>query len=202
MTPSASMSEPPVSAKRAGLLDAAWRLFYRDGYHAVGIDTVLAEAGVAKMTLYKHFPSKEDLIGAVLERRSRELEIVFEKTLAEAGRSGTKRLLALFAMLGAWFRMRDFNGCAFIKAVAEYPDPKSKPHRAAAAHKTRLLTRVTTLAEELGAKDPEALARSLMLLSEGAIVTAHIYDRPEAAEEAAEAARVLITTAAKQKDAV
>jgi AcrR family transcriptional regulator len=197
MTPSEETTEVPVSAKRTELLKAAWRLFYRDGYHAVGIDTVLAEAGVAKMTLYKHFPSKEELIAAVLERRSKELEALFETAIADAGRSATKRLLAIFVMMGAWFRMKDFNGCAFIKAVAEYPDPKSKPHQVAAAHKTMLLTRLTALAEALPAKNPEALAQTLMFLGEGAIVTAHMYERPEAAEEAAEAAKVLIAAAAQ-----
>jgi AcrR family transcriptional regulator len=197
MTPPDETTEVPVSAKRTELLDAAWRLFYRDGYHAVGIDTVLAEAGVAKMTLYKHFPSKEDLIVAVLEKRSRELEALFEAAIAEAGRSATKRLLAIFAMMGVWFRMKDFSGCAFIKAVAEYPDPKSKPHRVAAAHKMMLLTRLTALAEALPAKNSEALAQTLMFLGEGAIVTAHMYERAEAAEEAAEAAKVLIAAAAK-----
>jgi AcrR family transcriptional regulator len=195
MTPSEETPDAPISAKRTELLDAAWRLFYRDGYHAVGIDTVLAEAGVAKMTLYKHFPSKEDLIAAVLERRSRELEGLFEKAVADAGRNPVKRLLGIFVMMDAWFRMRDFNGCAFIKAVAEYPDPKSKPHQVSAAHKTMLLTRLTALAEALPAKDPRALARALMLLAEGAIVTAHIHERPEAANEAADAAKVLIAAA-------
>jgi AcrR family transcriptional regulator len=197
MTPPEEAMETPVSAKRTELLDAAWRLFYRDGYHAVGIDTVLAEAGVAKMTLYKHFPSKEELIAAVLQRRSRELEATFEEAVAAAGRSPTKRLLGIFVMMDTWFRTRDFNGCAFIKAVAEYPDPKSKPHQVAAAHKAMLLSRLTSLAEALPAKSPETLARALMFLSEGAIVTAHMYQRPEAANEAAEAAKVLIATAAK-----
>lgn len=197
MTPSPESNEAPVSAKRTELLDAAWRLFYRDGYHAVGIDTVLAEAGVAKMTLYKHFPSKEDLIAAALERRSKQLEAMLEAAIADAGRSPTKRLLAIFVMMGAWFRMPDFNGCAFIKAVAEYPDLKSKPHRVAAAHKTMMLARLTALAEALPAKDPETLARALMFLGEGAIVTANMYGRPEAAEEAADAAKILVAAATK-----
>jgi AcrR family transcriptional regulator len=197
MTPPDETNDVPVSAKRTELLDAAWRLFYRDGYHAVGIDTVLAEAGVAKMTLYKHFPSKEELIAAVLERRSKEVEAMFEAAVVAAGRSATKRLMGLYAMMSTWFRMKDFNGCAFIKAVAEYPDPKSKPHQVAAAHKTRVLGRLRELAETLPAKDPEALAQALMFLGEGAIVTAHMYGRPEAAEEAADVAKVLIAAAVK-----
>lgn len=197
MSSPAEIPEVPVSAKRAELVETAWKLFYRDGYHAVGIDTVLAEAGVAKMTLYKHFPSKEDLIAAVLERRSKEIIALHEKAVDAAGKSTTKRLLALFDMLDAWFRMKDFNGCAFIKAVAEYPDPASKPHRVSAAHKAALLARLAELAEELPAKNPAVLAQGLMLLSEGAIVTAHVAGRKEAALDAFAAAKVLVASAAK-----
>ena len=192
-----SPSASPVvdSPKRAELVETAWRLFYRDGYHAVGIDTVLAEAGVAKMTLYKHFPSKEDLIAAVLERRSRELRASLDGAIETAGRSPVKRLLAIFEAFDAFFHGADFNGCAFIKAVAEYPDPKSAPHRVATAHKAALRARLTELANELPARDADALASSLVLLAEGAIVTAHVQGRKTAAREAAEAARVLITAA-------
>jgi len=195
MVRSPSASTLPESPKRAELVETAWRLFYRDGYHAVGIDTVLAEAGVAKMTLYKHFPSKEDLIAEVLERRSRELRANLDRMVEGAGRSPTKRLLAIFDAFDALFHGADFNGCAFIKAVAEYPDPKSAPHRVAAAHKAALRARLTELAEELPARDAEALASSLVLLAEGAIVTAHVQGRKTAAREAAEAARILIAAA-------
>ncbi len=191
-TPPIAVSDSP---KRAELVGTAWRLFYRDGYHAVGIDTVLAEAGVAKMTLYKHFPSKEDLIAAVLEERSRQLQANFERAIESAGRSPTKRLLAIFETLHTWFHADDFNGCAFIKAVAEYPDPKSSPHRVAVAHKAAFRARLAILAEELPAKDAGALANTLMLLTEGAIVAAHVQGRKSAAQEAAEAARILINAA-------
>jgi AcrR family transcriptional regulator len=195
MARSPSTSVVTDSPKRAELVETAWRLFYRDGYHAVGIDTVLAEAGVAKMTLYKHFPSKEDLIAEVLERRSLDLRAGLERAIETAGRSPVKRLLAIFDAFDALFHGADFNGCAFIKAVAEYPDPKSAPHRVAAAHKTALRIRLTELATELPAKDADALASSLVLLAEGAIVTAHVQGRKTAAREAAEAARVLIGAA-------
>src|ERR1700760_4093697 len=112
-TPPIAVSDSP---KRAELVGTAWRLFYRDGYHAVGIDTVLAEAGVAKMTLYKHFPSKEDLIAAVLDRRSSDLRAGLERAIEAAGRSPAKRLLAIFDAFDALFQSADFNGCAFIKA--------------------------------------------------------------------------------------
>lgn len=184
-----------ASAKRAHLMDVAWRLFYRDGYRAVGIDTVLAEAGVAKMTLYHHFASKDDLVAAVLEAKAREFDASFAGAIEAAGRGPLRRMLAVFDWLQAWFRSEGFNGCAFIKAVAEYPDPASKPHRAAAAFKTAMLARLTTLAEALPVRDAPALARQVMTLVEGAIVTAHVHHRAEGVADARDAARLLIAAA-------
>jgi AcrR family transcriptional regulator len=180
------------SPKRETLLDAAWRLFYRDGFHAVGIDTVLAEAAVAKMTLYNHFASKEDLIVAVLERRAGQFEGSLLAAVEATGSSPMKRLLAVFDGHAEWLRSADFNGCAFIKAVAEFPQADSKPHQVAAAHKARIRQLLESLLKPLGIRNPAALARQLELLIEGAIVSAHTYGRPEAANDARSAAEVLL----------
>src|SRR2546429_213904 len=91
------------SPKREHLMETAWRLFYRDGYRAVGIDTLLAEAKVAKMTLYNHFDSKEELIIAILEKRSRELLQTVNTSIEAAGSSPQKQLLAVFDGLKQWF---------------------------------------------------------------------------------------------------
>lgn len=176
-------------------MDVAWRLFDRDGFRAAGIDTVLAEAGVAKMTLYHHFASKDDLVAAVLDAKAQEFEASLVATVEAAGRGPLRRMLAVFDWLEAWFRSEGFNGCAFIKAVAEYPDPASKPHRAAVAFKAALLARLTTLAEALPVRDAPTLARQVMVLVEGAIVTAHVHHRPAGAADAREAARALIAAA-------
>lgn len=189
------MPAPVASTKREHLMDVAWKLFDRDGFRAAGIDTVLAKAGVAKMTLYHHFASKDDLVAAVLEAKAREFETSLGATVDAAGSGPLRRLLAVFDWLEAWFHSKQFNGCAFIKAVAEYPDPASKPHRAAVAFKGALLARVTTLAEALPVRDAPALARQLMVLVEGAIVTAHVHHRPAGVADAREAARLLITAA-------
>lgn len=183
------------SAKREHLMDVAWKLFDRDGFRAAGIDTLLAEAGVAKMTLYHHFVSKDDLVAAVLEAKSREFEAALVATVEAAGRGPLRRVLAVFDWLDAWFRSEGFNGCAFIKAVAEYPDPASKPHRVAVAFKAALLARLTALAAALPVRDPPTLARQLMVLVEGAIVTAHVHHRPAGVADAREAARLLIDAA-------
>jgi len=190
--PAAPQPRAATSPKRETLLDAAWRLFYRDGFHAVGIDTVLAEAGVAKMTLYNHFASKDDLIVAVLERRAVEFESSLAAAVEAAGRSPMKRLLAVFDWHAEWLRSPGFNGCAFIKAVAEFPVLEEKPHQVAAEHKTRVFKLLESLAAEMPVRQPAVIARQLELLIEGAIVAAHVYGRPEAAKDARMAAEALL----------
>lgn len=186
------VAKPSSSPKRDQLLDTAWRLFYRDGYHAVGIDTILAEAGVAKMTLYNHFASKDDLIVAVLERRHDQFMESLENAIEAAGRAPMKRLLAVFDWLQAWLTSDGFNGCAFIRAVAEYPRADERPHQVAAAHKQSVIDRMAALAKDAGLKDAAAVGRHLALLIEGAIVTAHTFGPGNVARDTREAARRLI----------
>lgn len=162
-----------VSPKRAHLMATAWRLFYRDGYRAVGIDTLLAEAGVAKMTLYHHFAAKEDLIIAVLEKRDREIQAGLQAAVEAAGRSSARRLLAVFDWLDGWFATDDFKGCAFIRALSEYPERDHPIHQAAWRHKQAVIGMLTGLSDAAGAKAPAALAETLSLLIDGAIVAAH-----------------------------
>jgi len=170
----ASLTAPENnSPKRAHLMATAWRLFYRDGYRVVGIDTILAEAGVAKMTLYNHFPSKEDLIVAVLEKRDLEIRAGLLATVDASGRSPTRRLLGVFDWLDAWFASDDFKGCAFIRALSEYPEPDHTIHRTAWRHKQAVTAMLAILAAAAGAKNPDALAETLSILIDGAIVAAH-----------------------------
>ena len=168
------MLEPEVSSpKREHLMATAWRLFYRYGFRSVGIDTILAEAGVAKMTLYHHFASKEELIVALLEKRDRELRASIVTTVEAAGKSPAKRLLAVFDWLESWFGSSDFNGCIFIRALSEYPEATHAIHRTAWNHKEAVKQMLAQLCEAAGAKNPVALAETLSLLIDGAIVAAH-----------------------------
>src|ERR1700710_431509 len=127
--------------KRDLLLDTAADLFNRDGYHAVGIDTILAEAKLAKMTLYHHFASKEELIIAVLNLRSEQVNAGLQGALAEAGNSPRKRFLAVFDWYEQWFQSRDFFGCTFIRAVAEYRQMESQVHQVVMVQKQRVISR-------------------------------------------------------------
>jgi AcrR family transcriptional regulator len=187
-----STEASPPSAKRDHLMATAWKLFYRDGYRVVGIDTLLAEAEVAKMTLYNHFASKEELIVAVLEQRSRELLNHVDTSIAVAGRSPNRRLTAVFDGLKRWFSTEEFKGCAFIRALSEYPDPDHPIHQAAWKHKRAMNARLRVLVEEAGAKNPAALADTISLLIDGSIVSAHATRSTDPADNARAAALNLL----------
>jgi AcrR family transcriptional regulator len=185
----------PASAKRELLLDTAWALFCQSGYRAVGIDTVLAKAGVAKMTLYNHFDSKEDLIAAAMAKKGAEILAGIDGVIAAAGKNPERRLLAVFDWLAGWFGSKGFSGCAFIKAVGEYTSQGDKPRHAAAAYKQGLQDRLQVLAAEAGVKSPALLARQLMFLIDGATVHADMRANPALAAEARTAAKSLIDAA-------
>lgn len=178
--------------KRDRLLDTAGDLFYRDGYHAVGIDTILAEAGLAKMTLYHHFSSKEELIIAALERRGRKIGEAVGAAMEAAGSSPRKRLLALFDWYEEWFGSEEFNGCAFIRAVGEYPDPNSPVHQAVMKQKQAGRDRLVSLLKAMEVASPEKRAIQVHLLLEGAIVGAHTFGDPTVIKNARDAALALI----------
>jgi AcrR family transcriptional regulator len=180
------------SAARERILEAADRLFYRDGLRAVGIDTVIAEAGVAKMTLYAHFKSKDDLIAAYLQRRDERLRAWFAQTVERHTALSGDPLAALFATLGDWFAEPDFRGCAFINATAELCEP-THPGRLAVAEHQRLFTAfVVEVLRKARVRDPENAARSVGLLIDGAILAAARDGSPDAAERAHTAARKLL----------
>jgi AcrR family transcriptional regulator len=187
-----SAPAPASTPKRDLLLDTAARLFYRNGYHAVGIDLILAEAGLAKMTLYHHFASKEELIVAALERRAAAIGAGVSAAMEAAGPSPRKRLQALFDWHADWFDRKDFNGCAFIRAAGEYPDPASPVHQVVAKHKELARARIEGLLREAGVSAPARLAAQINLLLQGAIVAAHIFSDPASIREARDAAQTLI----------
>jgi AcrR family transcriptional regulator len=206
MSDRATPAVSATSAKRDHLVATALELFTAHGYHAVGIDTVLAQAKVAKGTLYNHFESKEDLIEAALSRKAEESRRSIEKVLSAAGEDPAERLLALFDWQESWFRSTGFReeswfrstgfrGCLYVKAAGEYPNKKDKPHQAAKAFKQARLALLEELCGELAVKDSALLARQIGLLMEGAIVLAFIESRPEAARDAKAAAATLIAAA-------
>jgi AcrR family transcriptional regulator len=183
------------SPKRDHLMTTAWQLFYRDGLRVVGIDTILAEAGVAKMTLYNHFASKEELIVAILEKRDLEFRASLMNHVESVGGDPTSRLLAVFDWLENWFASEDFKGCIFIRAVSEYPDPTHPIHQTALRHKIAVKAALANLCAAAGAHDASTLAETLSLLIDGAIVTAHATQSTASARSARATAAALLQLA-------
>jgi AcrR family transcriptional regulator len=177
---------------RDRILDTATRLFYRDGYHAVGIDLIVAESGVAKMTLYRHFSSKDDLIAAYLERSDEEFWAWLDGEMKSAEEPVAK-LGAAFEAIATLATSPRCLGCTFQGAASEYPDLGHPAHRVALAHKQRALVRFSQLAREAGLRDPDGLAAQLLLLMDGAWVANRMFGPDNHAAAVASAARALIT---------
>jgi len=191
-----------VTRKRRGggarerILEAAACLFYQDGIHAVGVDTIIEHSGVAKMTLYRHFPSKDDLIAAYLERSNREFWEWLEREMAGVA-DPREKLLRAFRSLGRQATSPACLGCSFQGAVAEFPDPAHPAHKVALAHKRQVLERFTALGREAGLRAPEALAGELLLLMDGAFVSARVFGPRSPAARVADAARAIVEAHAR-----
>ena len=179
----------PVARER--ILEAATRLFLRHGFRAVGVDTVVAEAGVAKMTLYAYFPSKDDLIAAYLERANERFWHWLDAAVAGV-EDPRARLVAMFDAVGKLANDPQCLGCTFQGTAAEFPDPDHPGHRVALAHKQAVLARLGTLAQEADLRDPEALADQLLLLMDGAWVAARMFGPHNPSAQVAAAATALI----------
>src|SRR3954466_2292191 len=115
---------------RDRLLDKAIDLFYSHGFHAIGLDRIIAETGVTKTTFYKHFESKDDLLVAAVEKRHRwEQKAWGDAVIQRVGNDPRAQLLAMFDVMDDWFNRPDFGGCIFINAAAEFVDPNDPVHQ-------------------------------------------------------------------------
>jgi len=178
-------------SKRDDLVRRALEVFYREGFHAAGMDLISAETGISKTTMFKHFRSKEELILATLRLRDEQFRNRLFRRMEKAGPPRVQ-LLAMFDALAEWFAEPGFRSCMFIKAASEYPDPGHPIHAQAAEHKRLLFVQVEQIAAAAGAQDPAALARALLLLKEGAIVTAHMGHEADPAADAKAVAATLL----------
>jgi len=196
MTSAVSTERSP----RERILDSASELFYRDGYHAVGIDTIVERSGVAKMTLYRHFPSKDDLIAAYLERSNAEYWDWLEGEIAAVEDPKAKLVAAFDAV--AWLATSPrCLGCTFQAAASEFPELEHPGHQVALDHKMRVLERLAGLAHEAKLRDPAGLAEQLLLLMDGAWAAARMFGPVNHAASIGEAARVLIDAQGAKSDA-
>ena len=169
------------------ILEATDRLFYFQGIRAVGVDTIAAEAGVSKRTLYNYYPSKDALIIAYLSRR---LQPVEASSLPPA-----QQIFADFDRLERSFARESFRGCPFVNAVAELKERRHAANKIALAFKEQRRTWFRDLLLRLRVADPDGLATQLMLLVDGAIAAALVRGDPKMARAARAAACVLLTAA-------
>jgi AcrR family transcriptional regulator len=165
----------PARSTADHILDVAGALFYGRGFAATGVDLVVRESGVAKMTLYRHFPSKDDLIAAWLDRVDRQFWSSFERWAGPESRSPRERLLGVFAGLQKLVGSAHCHGCPFLLAAAEFPEPATRAHSVARHHKQRLRERLRAMAAQAGAVNAEALGDQLLLLMDGAFMAARSF---------------------------
>ena len=165
--------------RRQHLIEVATDLFSNNGYHNTGVDTITKHSGVSKTTLYKYFDSKEDLILEILERQHNGTVSFIESYITTSREKNPsyldhQHIPAIFDAVKDWMSHKDFTGCNFINASAEYGKPNDPIHQCAAKHKTTLKTLIFDLLNELPAEQAKSLAEQIAILVDGAIVVAHV----------------------------
>jgi AcrR family transcriptional regulator len=177
---------------RERVLATAYELFSRHGTRAVGVDRIIAESGVAKMTLYRNFGSKDELILAFLARREeRWTRAWLQAEVERRAATPAARMLAIFDTFGEWFAREDFEGCSFINVMLEVTETDHPVRAASVVHLANIRDFLQELAAEAGIADPDALARQWHILMKGSIVAAAEGDR-EAATRARELGSLLL----------
>ena len=181
--------------KREHLIEVATELFNRCGYHASGIDRVIAEAGVAKTTLYRHFRTKEDLIVAVLQRIDAQHREGLRATVDQLAHEPKQKILASFDVLEDWFRGNSFYGCPFMSAASEYNVRTSPVFQVVVLHKRLMIAYFEELARAAGLDEPARIGEEINLLQEGATAVAQVNGDPSTARRAKAMAARLIDAA-------
>ncbi len=183
------------ASPRERIDQTAYELFSRHGIRAVGVDTISARSGVAKMTLYRHYPSKDDIALAFLRRRE-ELwtRSWLQQEVERRGHAPAERLLAVFDVFDKWFRRSDFEGCSFAKVLLEHSDPVHPVRKAAEAHIETIRAFLRRLAADAGVRDVDTFARQFQMVMMGSIVAAYAGDR-DAARRAKEVGVLLLARA-------
>jgi AcrR family transcriptional regulator len=168
---------PALIGGRERVLQAAYALFVRHGIRAVGIETVVEAARVAKMTLYRHFPSKDALILAYLQRRAQLwIDQWLRGEVMRRGVTPVERLLAVFDAFDEWFASTDFEGCPFLTTMLEVSDRQHPVRQASVAHLTSIRCFVRNLAKAAGIDNPDHFSHQWHLLMKGAILAAQEGD--------------------------
>lgn len=180
--PSKVEGSTELSAKQR-IVETALRLFYQHGIHTIGVDRIIAESQVAKMTFFNHFPTKKDLILEFLRVRDDRYMQWFETTLDSITKDKKKRLQACLKVIEIWFRDPQFRGCVFINTAAEVGPGENEEKILCVGHKKRLAEFIEAVASDAGYKQVKKLANQLVTVIDGATVRAQM-DGPEAGVEA------------------
>ncbi len=173
-TSSAASSTESV---RDRILNTARELFYRHGVQAVGVDTVVAQSGVAKTSLYRWFPSKDALIVAVLEKEAEERWAGWDYTAAKSGTEPRDRLRAQLAGIVRYVTGPKYRGCPFMNVTAEFANPEHPARAVAREMMEELRRRVRSLVDPLGVRNAEELTEQLVMLIDGAFSSAQVFGK-------------------------
>ncbi|MEM8614016.1 MAG: TetR/AcrR family transcriptional regulator [Cyanobacteria bacterium P01_H01_bin.105] len=168
------MATSKSSAARQQILEIASQLFYQKGTQNVGINEVIAQSGVAKRTLYRHFPSKDDLILEVTQHRANQWIAWFEEAVNGKGGTAKERLLSTFDVLQGWYADPNFRGCPFINVVLEIADASHPAHQVSVQLREKVRKYIMQLASEAGVSDPAVFSQQYLLLIGGASLMATI----------------------------
>ncbi len=181
---------------RSKILSTARNLFYQNGFQAVGIDTIIKESGIAKMTLYNHFHSKSELIVAYLNSANEEFWDWFLKSTSRSS-DPSKKIILFFESLEKLSQSPKCLGCPFLLASSEFPDRNSPEHKVSVSHKEKVKEQFQTLAKEAGLSNPKVLASQLMLLMDGVFVSARLYKKNNPSASVSKAVKILIKSSEK-----
>ena len=183
----------PTPARRQ-LLKSAHELFYAEGIRAVGVHAITERSGVALMTLYNHFGSKDELVVAYLRERSDRFREWLQAQLADLGGTADDRLLGIVDVFADYLAAPRFRGCAFVNATVEFPDRDHPVHTVVAEHKRAVRGILARHVDGAGFENPDVLAAHVMVVIEGLQVTALL----ESTAEATERARAIVVALASQ----
>ncbi len=186
-----------MRSKREQIILSAMALFDEHGFHATGIDRIVAAADVSKKTLYHHFRTKDELILAVLQYKDSIARNAMMKAVDDRYSTAVEKLLGIYELAGEWFQDEKFFGCLYMSAAGEFPDSGSAIRHACREHKLQLKAWFRQLCENAGLDDADRLSDSLFMLYEGATVTAQVTGDSDAAARAMETARLLLQNASE-----
>lgn len=184
-------SSTQISAKEQ-ILITALKLFYLQGINNVAVDKIISDAGIAKMTFFKHFPTKKHLVLEVLKSRDEQFFKWLDSEVNKSASRSKKKLEVFIDLMGQWFATEDFRGCAFINTVAEMGKDGEDEKFLCVTYKEHLLKYLTELAKQDAYKSPGQLAELIMTVLDGATVRAQMTGAKDGLQALKKASKILL----------